>query len=250
MPMNDRVALITGGGRGIGAASAKRLAKEGAIVFIADLDEAPAKEVASEINENGGQAFAVACDVTSSDSVDTTFTRIIEQTGRLDMLITCAGILRFNLVQNVSNDEWDSVIQTHLYGTFFSVRAAQRVMVPRMYGKIVLLSSGAARGYPTRIHYSAAKAGIEAMVGTLAKELGPSNINVNAIAPGLVETRMSKEHATWLGEDYEAFKSRVIAQTPLRRAGTPEEQASVIAFLCSEDAKFITGQTISVNGGI
>jgi 3-oxoacyl-[acyl-carrier protein] reductase len=123
-------------------------------------------------------------------------------------------------------------------------------MVTRRYGKMVLLSSGAARGFKWRIHYSAAKAGIEAMTRVLAIELGPSNINVNAVAPGLVETRMPREHAAWLGEDYDAFKARNVAQIPLGRVGTPEEQAAVITFLCSDDASYITGQTVSVNGGV
>jgi 3-oxoacyl-[acyl-carrier protein] reductase len=123
-------------------------------------------------------------------------------------------------------------------------------MVPRAYGKMVLISSGAARGYPARTHYSAAKAGIQAMTRALALELGPSNINVNAVSPGLAETRMPQQHAEWLHEDYEAFIARVISQTALRRAGTVEEQAAVITFLCSEDARFITGETLVVSGGL
>jgi 3-oxoacyl-[acyl-carrier protein] reductase len=115
---------------------------------------------------------------------------------------------------------------------------------------MVLLSSGAARGYAARIHYSAAKAGIQAMTRALALELGPSNINVTAVAPRLVETRMPQQHAERLGEDYEAFKARVVSQTPLRRVGTPEEQASVITFLCSDDAAFIMGETLAVHGGL
>jgi len=124
------------------------------------------------------------------------------------------------------------------------------VMVPRQQGKIVLLSSGAAKGWPSRIHYGAAKAGIQAMAHTLALELGPSNINVNAVAPGLVETRMPQQHAEWLGEDYETFKAEGAANVPLRRIGTPEEQAAVITFLCSDDASYVSGQIVPVNGGV
>ena len=174
---------------------------------------------------------------------------MIDRFCQLDFLVTSAGILRFNLVQDVSDEEWDAVIATHLRGTFLCVRSAQAIMVPRKYGKIVLLSSGAARGYRARIHYSAAKAGIEAMVRVLAIELGGSNINVNAVAPGFVETRMPLQHAQFLGEDYESFKARVVAGTPLQRAGTPEEQTAVIAFLCSDDASFVTGQILAVSGG-
>jgi len=250
MRFKDRIAIVTGGGRGIGAATVRRFAQDGAAVVIADVDEQPARELAAEIEEGGGRALAVRCDVSRRDSVEALFGATIDQFGQVDFLVTCAGILRFNPVQDISDDEWNAVVDTHLKGTFLCVQAAQRVMVPRRFGKLVLLSSGAARGYPTRIHYSAAKAGIQAMARALALELGPSNINVNAVAPGLAETRMPHQHAEWLGEDYEAFKARVVSQTALRRVGTAEEQASVITFLCSDDAAFITGETLTVSGGL
>jgi 3-oxoacyl-[acyl-carrier protein] reductase len=246
----DRVVIVTGGGRGIGAATVRRFAEDGAAVVIADLDEEPARELAAEVEAGGGRALAVGCDVSQRASVEALFAAAIKRFGQVDIAVLCAGILRFNLVQDVSEDEWDAVIDTHLKGMFLCAQAAEKVMVPRKYGKLVLLSSGAARGYRARIHYSAAKAGIEAMTRVLAIELGPSNINVNAVAPGFVETRMPQQHADWLHEDYETFKASVVAQTPLRRAGTPEEQAAVITFLCSEDASFITGEIVSVSGGI
>ena len=250
MHFADRVAIVTGGGRGIGAATAKRLAQDGAAVVIADLDPGPAAEVAADIEHAGGRSHAMGTDVSQRSSVEALFGTAMERFGQVDFLVTCAGILRFNLIQDITDDEWRAVIDTHLKGTFLCAQAAQKVMVPRKYGKIVFLSSGAASGYPARIHYSAAKAGIQAMTHALALELGPSNINVNAVAPGLVDTRMPQQHAEWLGEDYEAFKARIVSQTPLRRVGTPEEQSAVIAFLCSEDAAFMTGQTLSVGGGL
>ena len=250
MRFNDRVAIVTGGGRGIGAATVRRFAQDGAAVVIADLDEEPARELAVEIEQSGGRALAIGCDVSQRSSVEALFAAAIERFGQVDILVTCAGILRFNLVEDVTDDEWDAVIDTHLKGMFLCAQAAQKVMVPRRYGKLVLLSSGAARGYRARIHYSAAKAGIEAMTRVLAIEFGPSNINVNAVAPGFVETRMPQQHAEWLHKDYETFKTEVISQTPLRRAGTPEEQAAVITFLCSDEASFVTGETLPVSGGI
>jgi 3-oxoacyl-[acyl-carrier protein] reductase len=250
MRFTDRVAIVTGGGRGIGAATVRRFVHDGAAVVIADLDKEPAQELAAEITLAGGQALAVECDVSQRTSVEALFTAAMERFGQVDYLVTCAGILRFNLVQDITDDEWDAVINTHLRGMFLCAQAAQKVMVPQRYGKIVMLSSGAAHGYPARVHYSAAKAGIQAMTRALALELGPSDINVNAVSPGLVETRMPQQHAAWLGEDYEAFKGRAVANTALRRVGTPEEQASVITFLCSDDAAFITGETLTVSGGL
>ena len=250
MRFKDQVALVTGGGRGIGAACVRRFSEDGAAVVIADLDSGPAAEVAAEITQAGGQALALTCDVADRGSIDALFHGALDRFGQVDFMVTCAGILRFNPIQDISETEWDQVVDTHLKGTFFCAQAARAVMAPRRYGKIVLISSGAARGYGKRAHYSAAKAGIQAMTRTLAIELGEFNINVNAVAPGFVETRMPHQHAEWLGEDYETFKAKAVAQTPLRRAGTPEEQAAVITFLCSDDARFVTGETLTVSGGL
>ena len=246
---DGRVAVVTGGGGGIGAACVRRFAREGAAVVIADVDIESISELANEIEGQGGHALAVTCDVSKTRDVESLFEKTLARFGQVDILVACAGILRLNPIGAVSDDEWASVIDTNLTGTFYCVRAAQAAMAPREQGKIVLLSSGAAAGFSNRIHYSASKAGIEAMVGTLASELGPSNINVNAVAPGFVDTQMPRQHAHWLGEDYAAFSARIAAQVPLRRRGTVEEQAAVITFLCSDDASYVTGQVISVSGG-
>jgi 3-oxoacyl-[acyl-carrier protein] reductase len=241
---DGRVALITGGGRGIGAATAQLFAKEGAKVVVSDLDEAPAREVAEPI---GG--LAIACDVTSRESVESMVARTVSEFGRLDVLVTCAGIIRDNLLFKMTEDDWDFVIDTHLKGTFLCARAAQQQMVEKKYGKMVFLSSTSALGNRGQTNYSAAKAGLQGMARTLAIELGPFNINVNAVAPGFVETRMTRQTAERMGVDYEAFKLGAASQIPLRRVGQPIDIASVIAFLCSDEASFVSGQAVYVRGG-
>ena len=244
MKFKDRVALVTGGGRGIGAATARLLAAEGARVAVSDLDEAPAREVASAI---GG--FGVACDVSDRGSVEAMVGRTVSELGRLDILVTCAGIIRDNLIFKMTDEDWDAVIDTHLKGTFLCAQAAQKQMVEQKYGKIVFLSSTSALGNRGQANYSAAKAGLQGMARTLAIELGPFNINVNTVAPGFVETRMTRATAERMGMDYETFKLGAASQIPLRRVGQPEDIASVIAFLCSDESSFVSGQTIYVRGG-
>ena len=244
MRFKDKVALVTGGGRGIGAATAALFAAEGARVAVSDLDEAPAHEVASPI---GG--IAVACDVSDRGQVEAMVDRTVKELGRLDILVTCAGIIRDNLLFKMSDDDWDSVIDTHLKGTFLCAQAAQKPMVEQKYGKMVFLSSTSALGNRGQANYSAAKAGLQGMARTLAIELGPFNVNVNAVAPGFVETRMTRATAERMGMDYESFKLGAASQIPLRRIGQPEDIASVIAFLCSDESSFVSGQTIYVRGG-
>jgi len=244
MRFSDRVALVTGGGRGIGAATAARLAAEGARVVVSDLDVGPAEEVAGPI---GG--LAIACDVTDRSSVESMFARTLSELGRLDILVCCAGVIRDNLLFKMTDEDWDVVIDTHLKGTFLSARAAQKPMVEQKYGKMVFLSSTSALGNRGQTNYSTAKAGLQGMARTLAIELGPFNVNVNTVAPGFVETRMTRATAERMGVDFEAFKVGAASQTPLRRIGQPEDIASVIAFLCSDESSFVSGQTLYVRGG-
>jgi 3-oxoacyl-[acyl-carrier protein] reductase len=244
MKFKDRVVLVTGGGRGIGAATAQLFAREGAKVAVSDLDEAPAQEVAGPI---GG--LAIACDVSKRAPVEAMVERTVKELGRLDILVTCAGIIRDNLLFKMTDDDWDAVIDTHLKGTFLCAQAAQKHMVDQKYGKMVFLSSTSALGNRGQTNYSAAKAGLQGMARTLAIELGPFNINVNAVAPGFVETRMTRATAERMGVDFEAFKLGAASQIPLRRVGQPDDIAHVIAFLCSDDAGFVSGQTVYVRGG-
>jgi 3-oxoacyl-[acyl-carrier protein] reductase len=244
MRFKDRVALVTGGGRGIGAATAELLARDGAKVAVSDMDRAPAEEVARPIH-----GIAIACDVTDRAQVEAMVERTVKEFGRLDILVACAGITRDNLLFKMTDEDWDSVIDTHLKGAFLSARAAQKHMVEQKYGKIVLLSSTSALGNRGQTNYSTAKAGLQGMAKTLAIELGPFNINVNVVAPGFVETRMTRSTAERLGVDFEAFKIGAASQIPLRRVGQPEDIAGVIGFLCSDESGFVSGQTIYVRGG-
>jgi len=239
-----RVALVTGGGRGIGAATAQLFAREGAKVVVSDMDVAPAQEVAGPIG-----ALAVACDVTSREQVDAMVERTTSELGRLDILVCCAGVIRDNLLFKMTDEDWDLVIDTHLKGTFLCARAAQAPMVQQKSGKMVFLSSTSALGNRGQTNYSTAKAGLQGMARTLAIELGPFNINVNAVAPGFVETRMTRATAERTGSDFDTFKQVSALQTRLRRVGQPEDIASVVAFLCSEESSFVSGQTIYVRGG-
>ena len=251
--MDDRfvgkTALITGGSGGIGAATAERLASEGANVAIVDINEARARAVATEIDASGQAARAITCDVSDIDSAEAAVATCLATFGRLDILVCCAGIIRDNLVFRMSDDDWHGVLETHLTGTFAFARAAQRTMTQQRYGKMVFLSSVSALGNRGQVNYSAAKAGLQAMARTLAIELGPFGINVNAVAPGFVETDMTRATADRLGMDFAAFKASVLEQIPRRILGQPKHIAEVIAFLCSDGSEYISGQTIYAAGG-
>ncbi|HVC34838.1 MAG TPA: 3-oxoacyl-ACP reductase FabG [Chloroflexota bacterium] len=246
---DGRVAFLTGAGRGIGAATARTLAAQGAAVAIGDLDPGPAEETAAAIRDAGGRAVAIPLNVTSAEQVEAAVTRAVTELGRLDILVACAGIIRDNLLFKMTEDDWDSVIDTHLKGSFLAARATQQHMVAQRYGKIVFISSTSALGNRGQANYSTAKAGLQGMTRTLAIELGPFNVNVNAVAPGFIETRMTRAVAERTRVDYEQMKADAAARTPLRRIGQPEDVANVIAFLVSDEASFVTGQVIYVAGG-
>lgn len=246
MRFDGKVALVTGGGRGIGAATAELFAKEGASVVVCDMDVEPAQEVAGPL---GDRAVAVACDVTKRDQVEAAVQQAVDSFGRLDILVACAGITRDNLVHKMTDEDWMGVLNTHLTGSFLAAQAAQRVMVPQRYGRMVFLSSTSAMGNRGQTNYSTAKAGLQGMARTLSIELGPFGITVNAVAPGFIETRMTEATARRMGVDWEDFKKAAAERTPVRRVGQPIDVANMIAFFCSEEAGFVSGQTIYVKGG-
>jgi 3-oxoacyl-[acyl-carrier protein] reductase len=241
MRFQGKTAVVTGGAKGIGAATARRLAAEGAHVVVADFDEAGAQATAEEI---GG--IAVRCDVPQRADVEAAIDAAGE---RLDVLVTCAGIIRDNLLFKMSDEDWDAVIDTHLKGTFLAARAAQKKMVAQKSGKMVLISSTSALGNRGQTNYSAAKAGLQGMTKTLAIELGPFGVNVNCVAPGFIATAMTQQTADRMGVSFEDFQQAVSEQVPLRRVGQPEDVAATIAYLCSEDASYVSGQVIYVRGG-
>jgi len=239
-----KTALVTGGAKGIGAATATRLASEGASVVVADFDEAAAAETAERI---GGRA--IRCDVTSRADVEAAVA-LAADGGRLDVLVTSAGIIRDNLVHKMTDDDWETVIATHLRGSFLAAQTAQTVMTKQEGGgAMVLISSTSALGNRGQANYSAAKAGIQGLTKTLAIELGRFGVRANCVAPGFIATAMTQQTADRLGVSFEDFQTAIAEQVPLQRVGQPEDVASVIAFLCSDDAAYVSGQVVYVRGG-
>ena len=245
----DRVALVTGAAQGIGRATALRLASEGARVAVVDVDAERAALVVQRIETAGAQAAAFGCDVSARDQVDATVEAVVSRFGRVDILVNNAGITRDNLLFQMSADEWDAVLDVNLKSVFLLTRAVQRHMVEARYGRIVSLSSRSALGNRGQANYAAAKAGIQGLTATLAIELGPFNITVNAVAPGYVATPMTDATARRVGSTPEERQRIAAESTPLRRVAQPEEIASVIAFFASDDAAYVAGQTLYVNGG-
>jgi 3-oxoacyl-[acyl-carrier protein] reductase len=243
-----RVAIVTGAGQGIGAAIAGRLATEGAAVGILDVNDVAAADTAAEIEKSGLRAIAVHCDVSDRHQVTEAFKTVADEFGSLDILVSNAGVTRDNLVHKMTDDDWETVISTHLRGGFLCSQVAQQYMVQQKYGKIILMSSRAALGNRGQLSYSAAKAGLQGMTRTLAIELGPFNINVNAIAPGHITTPMTESIATQTGTTYAEVTAKAIELNAIKRVGTPEDVASLAAFLAADESSFITGQIIYIAG--
>ncbi|WP_433654060.1 3-oxoacyl-ACP reductase FabG [Nocardia sp. CA-128927] len=243
----DKVAVVTGAAQGIGAATALRLAVEGASVAVLDRNTPDA--TLEQITRAGGKARGYVCDVTDRNSVQSVFDQIATELGDPHILVNNAGITRDDLFFRLSEDDWNAVLSVNLTGVFHCSQAAQKYMVAQRYGKIVSLSSRSALGNRGQANYAAAKAGIQGFTATLAIELGQYNINVNAVAPGYIATAMTDATAERVGMSPEDLQHSVAERTPLGRVGQPDEVAAVIAFLASDEASYVSGQTLYVNGG-
>ena len=247
--MTERIAIVTGSARGIGAATARRLAADGMAVAVLDLDEAACAGTVKEIADAGGRAVAVGADVSSSDQVAQAVERVAAELGEPTALVNNAGVIRDNLLFKMTDDDWDTVLGVHLRGAFLMSRAVQKYMVDQRYGRIVNLSSSSALGNRGQVNYSAAKAGLQGFTKTLAIELGPFGITANAVAPGFIATDMTAATAARVGMPFEDFKQAAAAQIPVRRVGRADDVAHTISFLVSEGAGFVSGQVIYVAGG-
>ena len=243
--LKGHVALVTGGSRGIGRGIALRLAAEGVKVGVNyNTGAAQAQEVVEEITSGGGEAIAIQADISEQSQVTDMFRTILERWERIDILVNNAGIRKDRLLMRMTTEEWDSAINVNLKGAFFCTKAALPQMARQRRGRIINMSSvvGVA-GNPGQANYSASKAGLIGLTKTVAKEMARRNITANALAPGYIITSMVEE----LSED---LRSQVLARVPMGRLGTPEDIAGLVAFLCSDEAGYITGQVIRVDGGL
>jgi len=247
--VTERVAIVTGAARGIGAAAARRLAADGMAVGVLDLDEAACAGTVKQITDAGGRAIAVGADVSKTEHVQEAVAAIAEGLGAPTVLVNNAGIIRDNLLFRMTDEDWDAVLGVHLRGAFLMSREVQKHMVDQHYGRIVNLSSSSALGNRGQVNYSAAKAGMQGFTKTLAIELGPFGVTANAVAPGFIATDMTAATAARMKVSFEDFQATIAAQTPVRRIGQPEDVAHTISFLCSEGAGFVSGQVIYVAGG-
>jgi len=244
-----RVAIVTGAARGIGAAVARRLAADGLAVAALDLDQDACAETVAAVQALGQPGIAVVADVADGQQVKEAVERVQAELGAPTVLVNNAGIIRDNLLFRMTDDDWDAVIAVHLRGAFLMSRATQRFMTEAGWGRIVNLSSTSALGNRGQANYAAAKAGLQGFTKTLAIELGPFGVTVNAIAPGLVVTDMTAATAARVGATMDELIADRVPHIPARRAGTPDDIAAVASFFVRDDASYVSGQVVYVAGG-
>jgi len=245
----QRTAIVTGAARGIGAATAIRLAQDGNAVAVLDLDEASCAETVSAITSAGGRAIAVAVDVSAPEQVERAVAQVTAELGVPTILVNNAGILRDNLIFKMPVEDWDAVMSVHLRGAFLMTKAVQAHMTVAKYGRIINLSSTSALGNRGQVNYAAAKAGMQGFTKTLAIELGRYGVTANAVAPGFIATDMTKATAARMKMSFDDLVTSAAAQIPVGRVGHPGDIAATISFLASEEAGFVSGQIIYVAGG-
>jgi 3-oxoacyl-[acyl-carrier protein] reductase len=244
-----RVAIVTGAARGIGAATARRLAEDGFAVAVLDLDEGAAKGTVDAIETAGGRAIAVGADVADAEAVEAAVARVAAELGPPTVLVNNAGVTRDNLLFKMTEADWDTVMDVHLRGAFLMSRATQKHMTGAGWGRIVNLSSTSALGNRGQANYSAAKAGLQGFTKTLAIELGKFGVTVNAIAPGFIQTEMTRATAERVGVPFDDFVEFARKDIPVGRVGQPEDIAHLVSFFVSEGAGFVSGQVVYAAGG-
>ena len=247
--MPQRIAIVTGAARGIGAGTARRLAADGLAVAVLDLHEADGASTVAEIEKAGGKAIAVGADVSNAEQVQAAVDKVAAELGEPTVLVNNAGVTRDNLIFKMSENDWDTVIGVHLRGAFLMTRATQKYMVAAKWGRIVNLSSTSAVGNRGQVNYSAAKAGMQGFTKTLAIELGKYGVTANAIAPGFIVTDMTASTAARLGLSFEDFQAAAAQGIPVQRVGQPEDIANAVSFFVSDAAGFVSGQVLYVAGG-
>jgi 3-oxoacyl-[acyl-carrier protein] reductase len=245
----DRVAIVTGGARGIGAGISRRLAADGFAVAVLDMDAAGAEATAKSIEADGGRALGVAVDVADTESVTAAVDRVVAELGEPTVLVNNAGITRDNLLFKLKDDDWDAVMAVNLKGPFLLTRAVQKYMTTAKWGRIVNISSISALGNRGQANYAASKAGIQGFTKTLAIELGKFGVTVNAIGPGFVDTEMTRGIAERTGIPFDDIAGSYAKDIPVGRVGKPEDIAAVVSFFARDDASWVSGQVIYVAGG-
>ncbi len=247
MRLKDKVAIVTGSGRGIGEGIVLRFAEEGAKLIINDVNEADAKAVVGKIKSKSGKAVAVIGSVASREVVQRLIDTAIKEFGTVDIIVNNAGITRDVILHKMTDEQWDQVIAVNLTGVFYGIQCAARVMREKGYGKIINISSTSALGNAGQINYAATKAGVIGMTKTAAKELGAKGVNVNAIAPGMIWTDMMKNMPPERIQQMDAMLPFIV---PMNRKGLPLDVANLALFLASDESSFITGQVIFCDGGM
>ncbi|WP_101842884.1 3-oxoacyl-ACP reductase FabG [Halobacillus sp. Marseille-P3879] len=245
----NRTAFVTGGSRGIGRGIVDRFAEEGAKVAIIDINEEALQEAEHELRDKGIDVFTQAADVMEAEEVEAAVKSAHERFGSIDILVNNAGVIRDNMLFKMTDGDWDTVMNVHLKGSFNAARAAQKYMVENKYGRIINISSTSALGNRGQANYATAKAGLQGFTKTLSIELGRFGITCNAVAPGFIETEMTKQTAERIGVSFEDLVKASVEKIPVARSGKPEDIANAVAFFADEKSSFVSGQVMYVAGG-